>query len=355
MATKKSSNPRPKTARRAKAEAPSKAAAPSVDEALLTLTERKTPVWGVLGTLVFILVLGFFGTILWHHRAGLTPAPAPSDAPHPAWGPEVKLEVVGQTEVPDQAQNIKVDADGRIYVLTQDSLKCYFNGKPAGSLDLKTHGEFMNMDFNGKDFYITKAYEPNVRKVPKDLSRVEKITEIPGAGSVLGIAAGPDGTCYVGSIETHFIYVLDPKGKVIRNLGGKTGVNCPVDMVLRSGGDLLVHDHLALQVIHLDNKGGIIAAWPVPWTSHEGGWERLCTIGDKIYISGYNDQRLFIEDMKGNNIAQCRKLSNGDSLDRPQMVGAGRDGFLYVQDKLTIYKLRPYVEPAPAADAKAAQ
>jgi len=319
----------------------------------LSLTTQKSPVWGILGTLVFVVLLVLFGRILWQHRSGMSAAPAPTDAPHPAWGPEVKLEVVGETKIPDQAQSIKVDAEGRIYVLTLDSIKCYFNGKPAGSVDLKTHGDFMNMAFDGKDFYVTKAFELTVRKVPKDLSRVETIIQVPGAGEVFGVAAAPDGTCYVGSDQTHLIYVLDAKGKVRRKLGDGTAMNCPVDIVLRSGGDLLVHDHLALQVFHLDNKGKLIGVWPVPWTSHVGGWERLCSIGDMIYISGYNDQRLFIEDMKGNNIAQCRKLANGDSLDHPQMVGAGLDGFLYVQDKDTIYKLRPYV-PAPVIDAKAA-
>jgi hypothetical protein len=292
-----------------------------------------------------VLVLGFF---LWKHRPHMDMVSgAPVAASHPIWGPEVKLNVVSQFQAPGPVQAIRADAQGHVYLLTHDKITAYADGRVIGSQDLKINADFLNMAFDGTDFYVT--FNSNqVLKVNKGLKGVQKL-EITGASNLLGVGAGPNGLYYVGDLQNHAIYAINAQGKVKHVLNNVAGLNCPVDVQVQANGDLICHDHLALQVFRLSPAGAVLASWPVPWTSHQEGWERLCVLDGKIYIDGYNDHRLFVQDLQGNNLAQCKALANGSPLDQPNMVGAGLDGFLYVQNHDVIYKLKPWSEPPPAA------
>jgi len=157
------------------------------------------------------------------------------------------------------------------------------------------------------------------------------------------------GKVYVEDEQAHVVFILDADGKKLGEFGSPAvnegSLVCPVDIAFDDAGGAYTHDHLSYLVSHFNPSGKLVASWPVPWSNHN--WERLCILEGKIYIDGFNDGRLLIQDLMGHNIGQCVELSNGVKLVHPQMVGAGLDGFLYVNQENVIYKLKPWGHPGP--------
>jgi hypothetical protein len=318
------------------------------------------------GKLKGILVAGFVifvALVVWKHHhssgSGASDATAPAQE-NPTWGPRVKMEPQGQFKFSGgEVEGLQVDAQGAVYILTHTAIFRYVGGQVTGTLDLKINGEYMNMSSDDKALYVTEAYDPVVRRVPMDLSGVQKI-KIAGAKSLLGIAVSP-GRIYAGDIEEHMIHIRDGQGRGKTELGGpkpeEGGIICPRELALDRNGDIYGQDDLSTIIYHFKPSGTLLGSWPVPWSSHAGGWERLCILQGKIYISGYNDNRLFVQDLQGKNLAQCQELTDGTGLDHPQMVCAGKDGSLYIKCADTIFKLKPWGSPGPeeaAAPAAAA-
>jgi hypothetical protein len=364
MASKKGTIPRPKRVSKAASSGSSPVNAParSLDPQALTLTQNKLSLGRVVRGIVIVLVAFFAVRYLWRHRPISVPVPdvplpAPSK-PNLAWGPKIKLQVVSKIAVGAEVLALRVDKLGNIYVLNRGRISAYkpdgTAGVVTGGIDLGVGAEWENMAFDGNHFYVTMG-DDSIVKVAKDLSKVEKTIHVKGAAGLFGIAVSPQGGIYVGDEQMHTVFILDSDGKKTGQFGGPAvfdgSLVCPVDLAFDDAGGIYTHDHLTFLITHFSPGGKMIASWPVPWASHN--WERLAVLGNKAYIDGFNDKRLFVQDLLGHNIAQCVELSDGTKLDHPQMVGAGMDGFLYVDQDNFIYKLKPWehAAPTPSEDA----
>jgi hypothetical protein len=335
-----------------------------LDPQALSLTQNKLSGGRILRGIVIALVVIFCVHFLWKHRP--RPAPVP-DVPLPgpakanlAWGPKIKLQVLAKISVGGDVLALRADKLGNLFVLNRGRISAYkpdgSAGVATGGIDLPAGAEWENMAFDGSHFYVTMG-DDSIIQVAGDLSKVEKTIHVRGSAGLFGIAAAPKGGIDVGDEQTHTVYTLDADGKKTGQFGSPAAYEgslvCPVDMAFDDAGGIYTHDHVTSLISHFTPGGKLVASWPVPWSTHN--WERLCILQGKIYIDGFNDHRLLLQDLLGRNIAQCVELSDGTKLDHPQMIGAGLDGFLYVDQENTIYKLKPWDHPSPVPSEEAPQ
>jgi hypothetical protein len=283
-----------------------------------------------------------------------------SGASHPSWGQSVKLELAGKFEDPDELMALRADASGTLYALSKDRICSFKDGHKSDCIELKIEGNERNlgaawaMAMDGDFLYVTTR-DNHIIKVRKNLSKVDSVINFAGGSDLLGIDASPKGLLYVSDIQLHQVFMLSQAGKVRGTLGGSQpeagSLNCVVDVVLDSKGGAYTHDHISMLINHYNDKGLLLSSQPVPWTNHN--WERLAILDGNLYLNGFNDHRIFIEDLDGKTVAQCSQLSDGSKLDSPRTMAAGLDGYLYVKDGSTIYKLKPW-SAAPSAAAKGA-
>lgn len=296
----------------------------------------------VVGLVLAVLLISV-ATHFWRQGQAVSAAAGASDT----GGPWVKLHPVGKFRITTQASALKADDQGNLFVLTGDGIAGYHpsvdGGKAFASLKMKMPtGWWGSMAFDGRRFYVT-AGDNSIRVVPKNLSGVIAKFKVHGAKDLFGIALSPDGRLYVTDRVQHCVFILSHSGEVLGKLGGPHGDQnfvYPVDVTFDSAGNVYTADFLNNQIKRFGPQGTMTTSWTAPWSNHD--WERICILDKKMYIDGFNDHRLFIEDLSGANQGMCENLDDGTALD-PKMVGAGLDGFLYVWEGDTgiVYKFKP--------------
>jgi hypothetical protein len=369
MATK------PKT-KRAKRPSRSKAqqlpqAEPLAQPQPLTLSSGSSP-FQKLAELASMVVVLAFGVFLLTHLHCNHSASAPQSAASapaaaqagPNWGPEVKLEVADKFKVAGDVWTVAADADGVVYVLTPTGIDRYVAGKKHGGLSFTIPGRNANMAFDGKDFYVVSGV--TVQVVPKDLGRVEKKAEVKGAQDFVGVDLASRDRIYISDYTENKIYIVDTNGKIKGYLGDSSpqngGILAISDISVQGDGSIYTHDQMAAHIDHFGRNEKLVTAMPVPWT--DANSTRMAVLRGKIYVTGLTNQRIFLQDLNGNLLGNCAEYSDGSKVQHPFKIGAGKDGFLYVLDDGTVYKLKvataaplptPVPPPKPAKQPSQAQ
>jgi hypothetical protein len=306
-----------------------------------------SPISGLLLKLIAVAVVLYLAYAVLHSNGNNA---SPAAASHPAWGPETKLTLVSKFDIPDEVRSIRADEDGNVYLLTLSGIERYTNGKRSAAFPVALESGDGNMDFDGQFFYET-AHNKKILRIAKDFSHIEHTYKIDSAKELFGIAATPKGPIYVSDLSQHSVRKINLNGKFLGYIGSTSGDGGAffrvVDLALASDGSLFTHDHMAKRINRFNPDGKLVGSWEAPWTGVQ--CERLCVLNGYLYVNGFTDKRLFIEDSNGKAVGECEKLSDGTPMDNALLVGAGMDGFLYVKNGGTVYKLKPLVPVADTA------
>jgi hypothetical protein len=295
----------------------------------------------VVGLVLAVLLISVANHFWKRSQAAVVSGPGAASG-----GPWIKMQSEGKFRISTSAYALKADSQGNLYVLTPTGITGYHPTPAAGeafaSVTLNVKPGWRNMAFDGKRFYVTVG-DNTIRIVPKDLSQVSAKIRVHGAKDLFGIAVSGDGHIYVTDRKLHCVFILTRQGEVVGKVGGPHGEDnfvYPVDVVFDKAGNFYTSDFLNSSIKRFGPDGKQAATWTAPWSNHD--WERVCVLGQRVYIDGANDHMIFIEDLSGGNIGDCVELEDGTHMDSPQMVGAGLDGFLYVLESDTgmVYKLK---------------
>lgn len=311
----------------------------------VSLESRRPPMaWLLTGAIV---ILGIAAYVWMPSKKGGSSVAAPSGSSEPVaraeWGPQVKLEVLSKFKAPsDNVSGLEADAQGNVYVLADGVVHKFRDGKPAGQLDLKVG--LATMAFDGETLVVVPVHGRNIFRVPKSLGKPEQV-DVQGVTDLLGVGVSrQNGRIYVADVTQHAIYILDAKGKKKGFLGGNTpaggNISFVVNLVADGAGNVYTCDHTSGQINKFGPSGKLAKSWAPPWSSPSR--ERLVVLGDKVYINGFNDRRIFIQDTQGAMLGQSDELSDGSKIKAPTTIGAGMDGNLYLKDGDSIYKLKSY-------------
>lgn len=213
-------------------------------------------------------------------------------------------------------------------------------------------------------------------------------------GDILDVAVGPDGTVYVADGSNDRVSVFTPDGEFKRAIGPETlgvqtlngisvtsegtllaadprgkqivalpvadgqegearvvsltdGANRleqPVDVAAGVGGDVYTAD-LSQRIVKLNAGGKIVAQWPVPVGTSEGG-SRLAVSpdGSTVYMSDPDRARIDVLDVATGEISYLGGVdAQGGNMRAPSGIAVGKDGLLYVVDRETniVQVIRP--------------
>jgi hypothetical protein len=331
-------------------------ALPRPEVQTISSNESKAPLSRLLSAMALVAAVLYFAYVFvssgFHPLANSSGGAAPT---HPDWGKAITMQVISKFDQPNEVRAIRADRSGNVFLLTPAGIRRFTNGKLSASLVLTLAAGDGSMDFDGKNFYVTTRAN-TVSVIPANLSGVTRVFKIKDAKDLLGIAVSPNGHFYVSDLEQHSVSEVTPNGKATE-VGGRTpeagSFNRVVDLALDSSGDLYTHDHLSVAVGRFAPSGKLIKSWQAPWTLAQA--ERLCVLNDKIYISGYTDQRIFVQDLNGSALGNCDTLSDGSKLDHMTISGPGLDGCLYIMNGTRIFKLKAWDNAAgvsPSASTK---
>jgi SAM-dependent methyltransferase len=291
-----------------------------------------------------LAVLGFVADLAldngrpWHHGPAQA---APKPVPLEAWGPELALAQLGSFPVAEDAWDLAADAQGDVYVLTENTIHCYHDGKKARSLFIGNTNA-RSMAFDGETFFITEVMNSGIDKVRKDF---KDPTGFGAAGTyhLMGIGYSPAKKLLIASdIEGKNLVSFDAMGKPQDHVAG------PLSLHDKDGNVMALGIDQAGGIVEIDRSSGQFSFFApdyslqknmaVPW--HNPNRERLVFMNGRFYINCFSDQCILIMDPDGTPVGRVK-------LPSPSMMGAGKDGYLYVESQGSILKLQPLPEAQP--------
>jgi hypothetical protein len=259
-----------------------------------------------------------------------------------AFGKNVQLELVSKFDEPDEASDIKVDATGKVYVLLRTELRLYVDGKRVKSISLKTPGVSKSMTTDGSYLYVTDVDSNTIAKIDKDLKSMS-FFKIPAASRLSGIAySSQNQTLLVVEAESKVVHKVSTTGKILGVLGGKKALWTQLygfffDMQVDENGGLYIVDHRGHEIVRVSPETVVQPSLPGPWS--QSSWERMAIMKKRVYVNCQLDNRVTVMDMEGNPVGSFK-------MDAPQMITAGKDGYLYVRGSGSIMKFKPLAEAA---------
>lgn len=304
----------------------------------------------VIGGIALAIVAAYVIVTPDKNRDPNAPVPAGAAPSLPDYGTRLDLETVSKFEFKGEALDITADSDGQVYVLTQGSITRFTDGKETKSVSLGNPSAMRCLAFDGSNFYVSNYVDKSVVKVDKALEKVVGLP-IKDGFRTLGISVSPlDRLIYVAEVDRPLVHLLDSNGvkkgemKFLPQAGHTIWA---FDMKHDRSGNTYVSGQLPGQIAKYgaDRK---LQSPPMqaPWPRLT--WERMPIVNDRMYINCFDEERLKVMDLQGRPVGFMKK-------DTPQMIGSGRDGFIYLKTGNAIQKIKALpagaAQAAPAAEA----
>lgn len=275
--------------------------------------------------------------------AGLTashvsPPPAPGQPPRepvPAWGPEMKLEVVAKIPFKEHVHDLTAGADGRVYILSDGKLQMFKDGRNVKSLNMEAGLRWRSMAFDGEQFALTNFQDNSFLKADKELDNLVRVV-VPTTWRLLGAASDPaTGGFTFSDVHGKYLFVVDAQGRTQRTLPGPNPKAGPdgfmLDLKSLNNGELIATDQLTNMIARAGKDSKVHVFPKVPWS--QPAYERAAVVGGFIYMNCLKDRRVVAMNKRGEPVGHLK-------FKAPQMIGAGLDGFLYLKNGDEILKLK---------------
>lgn len=349
MATKPAKRkPAKKASRPARAKAPaveSVSAAPqsaSASSMEASTLKRKAITWG----LVILAGLWLWGPSC--KRSASSPSGGPSAPAAPAaapagasaelkasWGPKFSLKEISTVKAVAPIQDIAVDAGGTIYACTLSDLMMYKDGKLAKQATLGG-AAYHNLVIIGDSLYVSSSDNNGVSVFSKQLALKGSFQVMDGAKPArrsLGMAAyGKDGLAFC-EVDGDRIYLTDTKGRGKGQAGIiEKGESIGLIYDMQSDGKALYVNNTYGEGVRRWEGGKAVPFYKDPCSARN--MRKVALAGGSFYVGCAEDDVVVKVGMDG-------KYKGFAKLDRPVVLVAGQDGFLYAHDGSEISKLEP--------------
>jgi hypothetical protein len=330
------------------------ASAPSMEASPL---KRKAITWGV----AILAALWLWGPSCKHNAsspAGTPGAPAAPAAPAAApagastelkasWGPKFSLKELSTIKAIAPIQDIAVDPSGTIYACTLTDLLMYKDGKLAKQANLGG-AAYRNLAITGDGVYVTFSDNNGVALFTKQLvlkgTFEVKDGNKPARRSLAIAAYGKDKLAFC-EVDGDKIYITDTKGHGLAQAGIiEKGESIGLIYDMQADGKSLYVNNVYGNGVKRWEGGKAMPFYKDPCSAQN--MRKVALAGGSFYVGCAEDNVIVKIGMDG-------KYKGFAKFDRPVVLVAGQDGFLYAHDGNEITKLEPG-KPEPGSPAPAA-
>lgn len=271
-------------------------------------------------------------------------APAGASAELKAsWGPKFSLKEVSSFKAPAPIQDIAVDGAGNVYACTLTDLILYKDGKQVKQVNLGG-AAYRNLALTSDGVYVTYSDNNSVLFFNKQLALKGPLEVKDGAKPgrrTLAIAALGKNKLAFCEVDGDKVYLTDANGKG-KALPGILAKGEPIGMIydMQADGDVLYISNSYARSVSRWSNGAASVAFKEPCSAQN--MRKVALVGGNFYCGCAEDDVIV-------KIGKDGKYKGFAKFDRPVVLVAGEDGYLYAHDGSEITKLEAGKSEAAAA------